>query len=125
MSSAVIPLGDTRLPQIERDTRLGDLLAARLTETGWLLINDSPLPVVCVADPEVDRLGTERSQAWHTEVAERVVASGEAWVSPLRLAGRPGIRLCLTSHRTTEADLDHVVTALDTARTKDKPSVAL
>jgi aromatic-L-amino-acid/L-tryptophan decarboxylase len=103
--------------QIERDTQLGALLAARLADQGWLRINDTPLPVVCVADPATDRLGPDRSHAWHAAVADHVVASGHAWVSPVRIAGRAAIRLCLTSHRTTARDIDQAVAALDEART--------
>ena len=102
--------------QVERDVRLGELLAARLAEHGWLRVNDTPLPVVCVVDPDVDRGDPDVSQAWHAAVAAHVVAGGSGWVSPVRLAGRAAIRLCLTSHRTTAADLDQVVTALDDAR---------
>ncbi|HET6499765.1 MAG TPA: pyridoxal-dependent decarboxylase [Amycolatopsis sp.] len=102
--------------QIERDTRLGALLAARLADHGWERVNDTPLPVVCVADPEADRLGPDGSQAWHNAVADHVVAGGHAWVSTVRLAGRPAIRLCLTSHRTTAHDIDRAVAALDDAR---------
>jgi aromatic-L-amino-acid/L-tryptophan decarboxylase len=106
--------------QLERDSRLGELLAARLTEHGWLRVNDTPLPLVCVADPEVDRRDPAASYAWHAAVAARVVAGGTAWVSPVRLAGRAAIRLCVTSHRTTAADIDRVVAALAAARIRDR-----
>ncbi len=33
--------------QIERDCRLGDRLRDRLTEGGWRVVNETPLPVVC------------------------------------------------------------------------------
>ncbi|MFC5805207.1 pyridoxal phosphate-dependent decarboxylase family protein [Streptomyces formicae] len=103
--------------QVERDTALGELLARRLTEEGWLRINDTPLPVVCVVDPDRDAAGPERSWAWHAAVADRVVRGGEAWLSPVRLAGRPAVRLCLTSHRTRSEDVEAVVSALGAART--------
>ncbi|WP_433516818.1 pyridoxal phosphate-dependent decarboxylase family protein [Nonomuraea sp. CA-143628] len=102
--------------QLERDVRLGELLGRRLREEGWRRINDTPLPVICVADPDAERDGREHSAAWHAAVADRVVAGGEAWVSTVQLAGRPGIRLCLTSYRTTAADIEAVVAALGRAR---------
>ncbi|UUN25087.1 pyridoxal-dependent decarboxylase [Streptomyces sp. FIT100] len=102
--------------QLERDTALGELLAGRLAEEGWLRINDTPLPVVCVVDPDTDAAGPERSWAWHSAVADRVVRRGEAWLSPVRLAGRPAIRICLTSHRTRAEDVEAVVSALGAAR---------
>ncbi|WP_158880367.1 pyridoxal phosphate-dependent decarboxylase family protein [Amycolatopsis anabasis] len=102
--------------QIERDVELGALLADRLAEHGWRRVNDTPLPVVCVADPDVGALGHEHSVRWHDAVAEHVVHSGQAWVSPVRLAGRPAVRLCLISHRTGPRDLEDVVLALGKAR---------
>ncbi|MGW0484077.1 pyridoxal phosphate-dependent decarboxylase family protein [Nonomuraea sp. NPDC003214] len=102
--------------QLERDVRLGDLLARRLAERGWQRINQTPLPLVCVVDPEADAAGEERSGRWHAEVAGHVVRGGQAWVSPVRLDGRSAIRLCVTSYRTTASDLDRVVAALDAAR---------
>ncbi|MEW1848328.1 pyridoxal-dependent decarboxylase [Nonomuraea angiospora] len=102
--------------QLERDVRLGELLARRLSEEGWPRVNDTPLPVVCVADPEAESQGPEHSAAWHAAVAGHVVSSGQAWLSTVRLAGRPALRLCLTSHRTTVSDVEAAVTALNRAR---------
>ena len=102
--------------QIERDVRLGELLADRLAEDGWLRINDTPLPVVCVVHRAADATGAQTSADWHAAVASRVVASGRAWVSLVRLAGRPAVRICLTSHRTRAADIEEVVAALAAAR---------
>lgn len=102
--------------QLERDVRLGELLARRLAEEGWQRVNDTPLPVVCVAAPEAEARGQEHSAAWHAAVADQVVRSGQAWVSTVRLAGRSAIRLCLTSHRTTTSDIEAVATALGQAR---------
>ncbi|GAA3074332.1 pyridoxal phosphate-dependent decarboxylase family protein [Streptosporangium carneum] len=106
--------------QLERDVRLGELLAHRLAEDGWSRVNDTPLPVVCVAAPEAETEGHERSAAWHAAVADHVVRSGAAWLSTVRLAGRPAIRLCVTSHRTGPADLEAVVSALAEARKRTR-----
>ncbi|MFE3455266.1 pyridoxal phosphate-dependent decarboxylase family protein [Nonomuraea sp. NPDC059194] len=102
--------------QLERDVRLGDLLAVRLRQEGWQRVNDTPLPVICVADPAAEARGPQASAAWHAGVAARVVTGGAAWVSTVRLAGRPAIRLCLTSHRTSPSDIEAVVDALGRAR---------
>ncbi|WP_344288850.1 pyridoxal phosphate-dependent decarboxylase family protein [Streptomyces synnematoformans] len=103
--------------QVERDTQLGTLLARRLTEDGWQRVNDTPLPVVCVADPQAEAGGPQHSAEWHAAVAAHVVRSGRAWVSRTRLNGRPAIRRCLTSHRTGPDDIEAVVAALSHART--------
>lgn len=102
--------------QVERDVRLGEVLARQLADDGWRRINQTTLPVVCVVDPTAEARGPEHSQAWHAAVAARVVASGQAWISPVRLAGRAALRLCLTSYRTRADHLKDVVHALDRAR---------
>lgn len=102
--------------QLERDVDLGVLLAERLARRGWRRINDTPLPVVCVADPGVDDGDPARSHEWHAALADEVVRRGQAWVSVVRLAGRSGVRLCVTSHHTTEADIDAVADELDACR---------
>ncbi|MEV0032571.1 aminotransferase class V-fold PLP-dependent enzyme [Nocardia sp. NPDC050793] len=102
--------------QVERDVELGELLAHRLAETGWWQINHTPLPVVCVIDPEADETGVEHSRRWHTAVAEHVVRSGQGWIASLDLGGRPALRLCVTSYRTQPHDIDQVVAVLDKAR---------
>ena len=49
-------------------------------------------------------------------IARHVVASGTAWISVAELAGRPALRACITSYRTTERDVDDLCDALRAAR---------
>ena len=102
--------------QIDRDTALGAELARRLTDDGWELVNRTPLPVVCFTDPGARTLKPQAASEWHDRVAQHVVASGEAWISPAHLAGAPALRACITSYRTTRRDIDRLVTALASAR---------
>jgi hypothetical protein len=53
-----------------------------------------------------------RLRQWGAHVVHR----GNAWVSPVRLAGRPAVRICVTNHRTTADDADAMVRALAAAR---------
>lgn len=96
--------------QIEHDCRLGDRLRARLGESGWRVVNKTPLPVVCFVPDD----GADAAEL--TRIAAAVESSGEAWISVTRLAGRPALRACITSHRSTEADLDALCGALERAR---------
>ncbi|MHA6626580.1 pyridoxal phosphate-dependent decarboxylase family protein [Pseudonocardia sichuanensis] len=107
--------------QIERDTDLGTLLADRLRADGWQRLNHTPLPVVCVTDPATEHLDPATAWAWHDAVADRVVRGGTSWISPVRVAGRPALRACITSHRTTSTDVDRLVDALRHARDREPP----
>jgi glutamate/tyrosine decarboxylase-like PLP-dependent enzyme len=102
--------------QIERDVALGEQLRAGLTDRGWRLANHTPLPVVCFADPDADLAGPSGSASRHDRLAAHVVDTGQAWISTTRLDGRPVLRACITSHRTTDADLETLLDALDRAR---------
>ena len=49
-------------------------------------------------------------------IARHVETSGTAWISVAELAGRPALRACITSYRTTERDIDDLCDALAAAR---------
>jgi aromatic-L-amino-acid/L-tryptophan decarboxylase len=102
--------------QLEHDTALGEHLRARLLDRGWNLENTTPLPVVCFTDPTLDSAGPDVVAAHHQALAEAVVASGQAWISLTRLRGRPVLRACITSYRTTRDDVEALIDALDSAR---------
>jgi glutamate/tyrosine decarboxylase-like PLP-dependent enzyme len=94
---------------VERMADVGEVLRRRLRAAGWGLANATPLPVVCAT------LGgpPERVGALVAEVQRR----GRAWVSEVVLAGRVrAVRACVTSFRTTEADVDVLVEELERAR---------
>ena len=94
---------------IRHQTAMGRLLRERLGADGWQIVNDTPLPVVCFTAPGAD---AARLQC----IADAVVEAG-AWISTTRLdAGRPVLRACVTSYRTTEADVEALVTMLREAR---------
>jgi aromatic-L-amino-acid decarboxylase len=98
--------------QIEHDCRLGDRLRARLRRDGWRVVNETPLPLVCFVpdhneDSAVDRLNL---------IAREVEASRAAWISVAQLGGRHALRACITSHRSTEADVDALCDLLLSAR---------
>ncbi|MFI6519717.1 pyridoxal phosphate-dependent decarboxylase family protein [Spirillospora sp. NPDC050679] len=102
--------------QLERDAELAGLLRRRLADSGWLITNRTALPVVCFADPAADALPPGESWERHSALAQSVVGSGRAWISPVRLDGRAALRACVISHRTTAADIGELVQAVNDAR---------
>lgn len=89
-------------------------LRRRLSDAQWAVVNETPLPVVCF----VDRLGPREGPERHLmELADRVVASGEAWIDAVRLPGRGVVlRACIANDRTSSDDLAALVQSLDRAR---------
>jgi glutamate/tyrosine decarboxylase-like PLP-dependent enzyme len=98
---------------IRHQTAMGDRLRERLREEGWVVVNDTPLPVVCFVGS-----GEEgRSAAFLEGIAARVVGSGEAWISTAVLGELgPALRACITNYRTGPEDVDALVAALGRAR---------
>jgi len=85
---------------IEHQARMGDVLRESLTRAGWRVVNTTPLPLVCFT-----REGLVTAKFLAALYARQV-----AWMSEVRLGGgAPVLRACITSFRTTEADIEWVV----------------
>jgi aromatic-L-amino-acid decarboxylase len=98
---ALAERGESRYAEmIEHQTRMGEVLRNALRRTGWRIVNNTPLPVVCFTR---DGLVTSTFLA---ELHKRQIA----WMSDVHLGdGDPVLRACITSFRTTEHDVDWVV----------------
>jgi glutamate/tyrosine decarboxylase-like PLP-dependent enzyme len=99
---------------IRRQFELGQYLRTALMACGWQVLNDSALPLACFA-PGV---AADRQDAVVRRIVDRVVASGEAWLSTVDLRGRLVIRACITSHETTQEDVDALLGLLAEARSR-------
>lgn len=98
--------GTTQL--IERQADMGDYLRGRLTTLGWNVINDTPFPVVCFSH---ERLAD--SPAELTRVADAIIRTGKAWIARIVTTdGRPVLKACITSYRTTTTDVDQLIQLL-------------
>ncbi len=100
---------------VEHQAAMADRLRARLAPRGWVVVNETPLPLVCFTHPRI-RAGEARARG----VAEWVQASGRAWLSDVALtgAGRAEervLRACVTNVRTGPVDVDALLDALDDA----------
>jgi glutamate/tyrosine decarboxylase-like PLP-dependent enzyme len=98
---------------LRHQVAMGERLRRALARTGWTIVNDTPLPVVCVTAPG-------RTDSFLKAVVRRVVDSGRAWLSVARLAGgRLVIRACITNYRTGPADVRELARALADARLQE------
>ncbi len=88
---------------IEHQARMGDVLRQSLTNSGWKIVNATPLPLVCFTRDGLD-------------IAKFIAALHErqiAWMSPVEISGVPAVRACITSFRTTETDIQWVVSEMN------------
>ncbi len=93
---------------IRRALQTASNLRDGLGRTGWRVVNDSPMAVVCFVDSN-DALDL-------VAIAARVVADGRAWISTARFEQRVVLRACVTSHLTGEEQIDRLIAALNDAR---------
>ena len=88
------------IEMIEHQARMGELLRTLLERQGWRIVNKTPLPLVCFT-----REGLVASK-FLSALHEGQVA----WMSEVHLGdGDPVLRACVTSFKTTEADIEWVV----------------
>ena len=101
---------------IRHQVAMGDLLRRELEASGWEVVNQTRLPVLCF----VDRQNPEgKSVAFIEAVAREIVSSGEAWISTTRLDKDLSVlRACITNYRTGPEDIRALVRALNKARKK-------
>jgi hypothetical protein len=86
---------------------MGDELRRKLVENGWIIVNDSPLPVVCFTHRSLREQRTDPE-----EVATRIRNQGLVWISSVELDNTRVLRACITSYRTTSSDLDVLIDSL-------------
>ena len=92
--------------QIEHHAEIAEVLRKRLIDTGWTIVSDSPLAIVCFTRDDVDI---------HAVCAD-VVRRGKAWISPLVREGRvPALRACVTNYETSERDVEALIESLESA----------
>jgi glutamate/tyrosine decarboxylase-like PLP-dependent enzyme len=88
---------------IEHQARLGQVLRRALAESGWEVVNQTPLPLVCFTRAQLD------PAAFVAALHRRQIA----WISVANIGGKPVLRACITNFRTTEADIHEIVAGMN------------
>jgi glutamate/tyrosine decarboxylase-like PLP-dependent enzyme len=101
---ALAQLGESGYTEmIEHQTRMGDVLRNRLRASGWRIVNSTPLPLVCFTREGL--VPTDFLAALH----QRQIA----WMSAAHVGDIPVVRACITSFKTTEEDIEWVVSEMN------------
>lgn len=96
---------------IEHQADLGNYLRSQLVAAGWRTTNDTPFPVVCFTH---DQIAGRESEI--RRIARTIIETGRSWLSSISMTdGRPALKACITSFRTTKLDVDELVALLDEA----------
>lgn len=113
---ALAEAGADRLARtIDHHAEMADRLRASLETAGWIVVNDSPLAIVCFTHPAI-RDGSCSAR----QIVDAVNGTGRAWLSDVTLTGRGSVlRACVTSYRTNEDDVRVLMQELERARERE------
>jgi glutamate/tyrosine decarboxylase-like PLP-dependent enzyme len=97
---------------IERQAKMGDLLRLRLEESGWLIRNQTALPVVCFSHLEI-----QSGKLTTGGILKEIYRRGQVWISDVLLGGQERVlRACITSFHTDQTDIECLIDELELAR---------
>lgn len=95
--------------RIDHQAAIGEALRARLLDVDFVLLNDTPLPLVCFTHHRI-----AGDVAAHDRMCARLAERQIAWISRALLPGRrPALRACVTHFQT---DMDDLAALVDGVR---------
>lgn len=96
---------------IDHQAQMGDYLRDQLHEIGWIVVNNTQLPVVCFTHSDILSGKTTTNQILRT-IYER----NRVWISDVVLGGKELVlRACVTSFNSNEGDVDCLIEELEHA----------
>lgn len=94
---------------IEHQVQMGIHLRKALKNSGWTIMNDTPLPVVCFTHEKI--INQEVSPS---NLLQLLYDSQRVWISETKLKNEiPVLRACITNFRTEKSDIDLLVKELE------------
>jgi hypothetical protein len=91
---------------------LGDELRKQLHEAGWIIVNNTQLPVVCFSHADIlsGRMTTG-------QILKVIYERNRVWISDVVLGGKDRVlRACITSFNSNRADVECLIEELEYAR---------
>ncbi|MTI29555.1 aminotransferase class V-fold PLP-dependent enzyme [Cytophagales bacterium RKSG123] len=98
---------------IEHQRKMGAFLKLKLEDSGWLIKNDTSLPIVCFTDEEL-----QFNSSFTSSICQKLIASGKTWISVYPIGGINTLRACITNYSTNENHLEELVMLLNEERKK-------
>jgi len=87
---------------------LAKYLRDQLMAAGWIIKNDTILPIVCFTHKVING-----NAALTTILNDQIVKSGQAWCSTYPIHGELCIRACIINYATTQEDIDKFIQLLN------------
>lgn len=98
---------------VRRQIERGNFLRQELERSGWSIMNDTIMPVVCFNDQAAL---ANHDLDFVRFIHEKVLATGKAWISIFTIQDTPALRACITNFDTTEQHMIELIHLLNAAR---------
>ena len=93
---------------INHQAAIGNYLKQQLLKNGWLVKNNTDLPVICFTKHEF-----ETDANFTKEVLAKLLANGKSWLSIYPIKGISTFRACITNYNTTKKEIDELIDELN------------
>ncbi|MEP6949559.1 MAG: pyridoxal-dependent decarboxylase [Ginsengibacter sp.] len=93
---------------IDQHFSVGKLLRKKLAGNGWVIFNDTDLPVICFGKENFIK-----DEQAALKLSNQIIQSGKAWLSVYKLGDINTLRVCITNYLTGEKDIDDLLILLD------------
>jgi glutamate/tyrosine decarboxylase-like PLP-dependent enzyme len=98
---------------IWHQVEMGELLRKVLKENSWLVVNSTPLPLVCFTDD------IYKSDPFFAKtICENIIKSGKAWISLYPINELNTLRVCITNYNTRHDDIYAFVNMINRLRSE-------
>ncbi|MGE5316152.1 MAG: pyridoxal phosphate-dependent decarboxylase family protein [Acidobacteriota bacterium] len=93
---------------VDEEIALGRYMRGELEKSGWTIVNETPLPVICFTHASL-----QNGAVAVNDVLQRIYAEGSAWISSVTVPHYGNVlRTCIINYATTQADVDGLVASL-------------
>lgn len=97
---------------IEHQAKVGDILRERLSEAGWIVVNNTQLPVICFTHADI-----RSGKITTSQMLRLIYKRNRVWISDVSLGDKELVlRACITSFKSDETDVECLLEELGTAR---------
>lgn len=93
---------------IRHQIEMGNALRSGLKASGWIIKNNSHLPIVCFTHPDFENDDTRI-----VKITDEIVQSGKAWLSVYPMHGQNTFRACITNYASSLADINGLIELLN------------
>lgn len=104
---------------ISHQTEMGNQLRNLLQKDGWLIKNETALPIICFTHPDF-----QENNELISALVDDLVYSGETWLSAYPIDGILTVRACITNYATQVEDLEKLTRVLSRYKAKYSAGIA-